>query len=86
VIDVHRELTEFGVSVDVVDPWANADEVRQETGIELVIELTGHYAGVILAVAHEQFRAMSIADWRTPETVVFDLKGIWNRADVDSRL
>ncbi len=86
VVDVYRELTEFGASVDVVDPWANADEVLQETGIQLVTGPTGHYAGIVLAVAHEQFRAMSIANWRTPETAVFDLKGIWNRADVDSRL
>ncbi len=86
VLDVHRELTEFGVSVDVVDPWANADEVQQESGIQLVAEPVGQYAGVVLAVAHEQFRVMNSTTWRTPETVVFDVKGVWNRADVDSRL
>lgn len=86
VLDVYRELTEFGVSVDVLDPWANADDVRRETAIQLLSQPVGLYAGIVLAVAHEQFRAMTIANWRTPETVVFDLKGIWNRADVDSRL
>jgi UDP-N-acetyl-D-glucosamine/UDP-N-acetyl-D-galactosamine dehydrogenase len=86
VIDVYRELAEFGVSVDVFDPWANAEEVMYETDIQILNEPIGQYAGIVLAVAHEQFSAMTLAGFRTPETVVFDLKGIWPRHEVDARL
>ena len=90
VVDVIRELQEFGVAVDVSDPWANADEVRREYGVELIDNAEmkmENYDGVILAVAHEQFKSLDAlflaADSRL---VVYDIKGILDKKIVDGRL
>jgi UDP-N-acetyl-D-galactosamine dehydrogenase len=56
VIDIVHELREFGIAVEVWDPVANADEVREEYGISLVpLPERGVYDAVVLAVKHEEF-------------------------------
>ena len=53
VIDVIRELVDYGLQVDVCDPWADPDSAAHEYGIHLQTERKlGHYDGIILAVAH----------------------------------
>ena len=86
VVDVHRELTEFGMKVDVYDPWASPEEVQHEYGIRLVEQPTGEYAGIILAVAHDQFTDLDMSAHTQAETVIFDLKSFLPKASVDSRL
>ena len=86
VVDVHRELTEFGMKVDVYDPWASPEEVQHEYGIRLVAQPTGEYAGIILAVAHDQFTDLDMSAHTQAETVIFDLKSFLPKANVDSRL
>ena len=56
VVDVVSELQDYGIQVDVHDPWTNADEARHEYGLDLVqTPQDGGYDGIILAVAHDQF-------------------------------
>jgi len=90
VIDVVRELQEFGCRVEVHDPWADAAEVHEEYGVPLVprpgIEQAGAFDGIVLAVAHEQFRDFDIEAFRKKQTVVFDLKSFFDRRRVDDRL
>ena len=89
-VDVVKGLREFGCEVDVYDPWADAEEVRREYGLEAVNaqqQLAGRtYDAVVLAVAHRQFGALDLAPLRKPETVVYDIKGILPRECVDGRL
>ena len=85
VVDVYKELKEFGLQVEVHDPLANAYEVHKEYGIELTQELDlDNYEVVLLAVAHEDFKDLQIKT--TPDKVVYDLKGILPRQYVDKRL
>ena len=90
VIDIVHELEEYGIAVDVTDPWLDADDVRREHGIGIVVEPeAGAYAGVVLAVAHRQFRAMGIDDIRRqlrPDGVVFDVKGMFPLGVCEVRL
>ena len=86
VIDIYTELTQFGVRVDVYDPWANAEEVRHEYGIDLLPEPVGPYDGIIVAVSHRQFRELNYAALQTDQTVVYDLKAMLPKDQVDSRL
>ncbi len=91
VVDVIRELQEFGADVEVYDPWANPDEVREEYGIEIVNEkpADGRYAGIVLAVAHRQFIEMSIESIHAlgaPGHVLYDIKSVLPANRVDSRL
>ena len=85
VVDVYKELQEFGLHVEVHDPLADAYQVHKEYGIELIQELNlNNYEVILLAVAHDDFKDLQIKT--APNKVVYDLKGILPRADVDKRL
>jgi UDP-N-acetyl-D-glucosamine/UDP-N-acetyl-D-galactosamine dehydrogenase len=90
VIDVVRELEAFGVSVDVYDPWIDPDSARNEYKITPVRELSpGVYDGVIVAVAHREFRELGAAGVRglmRSDSVIYDLKYIFSAGEADIRL
>lgn len=91
IIDVVRELEDFGIVVDVHDPWADAAEAQREYGVELLDDLDeGLYDGVVLAVAHNQFRDMGADRIRglgkKDATVLYDLKHTLAADDADLRL
>ena len=92
VVDLIGELCSYGASVDVYDPWVDAAEAEREYGLAqaLVSEpQPGRYDGIILAVAHRQFKDMGGAKIRAlgkPNAVLFDVKGVLPAADVDGRL
>jgi UDP-N-acetyl-D-galactosamine dehydrogenase len=85
-IDVYTELTDFGVDVDVYDPWANVAEVKHEYGLDLISELKNDYAAVILTVSHNEFRAIDIEELKAKDAVVFDTKSFFNLNQIDARL
>lgn len=90
VVDVIHELKEYGMQVDVHDPWSDADEARQHYGIDLTAEpKNGQYQAVLLAVAHEQFQEMggqAIRQLGQKDSLVFDLKGVLAPDESDFRL
>lgn len=90
VIDMIKELQEYHCAVDVYDPWVSADDARHEYGISPVKELQqGLYDGVIVAVAHRQFKDMGAAAIRQlgkPIHVLYDLKYLFATTDSDLRL
>ena len=90
VVDVISELREYGLNVDVHDPWADPTEARHECAINLVTELPqGLYDGVILAVAHDAYREMGIDVLRAlgREThVLYDLKYVFDAGQSELRL
>lgn len=90
VIDVIRELGEYGAEVDVFDPWVDREEAYAEYGLLPVTEPEkGVYDGIILAVAHEEFRALGPggirAFGRNPH-VLYDLKYLLPVEAADIRL
>jgi UDP-N-acetyl-D-galactosamine dehydrogenase len=90
VIDVIAELQDYGVSVDIYDPWADAVEAEHEYGITPVVQLEeGAYDGIILAVAHNKFVEMGAGQIRKlgrPNHVLYDLKYILSANESDVRL
>ncbi|MCV2875260.1 Vi polysaccharide biosynthesis UDP-N-acetylglucosamine C-6 dehydrogenase TviB [Rhodobacteraceae bacterium XHP0102] len=90
VVDVVAELADYGITVDVHDPWVDAGEAQHEYGISLrESPAQGGYDGIILAVAHEQFRAMgaeAIRGFGRGDHVFFDLKSVFAPAESDVRL
>ncbi|WP_424979497.1 Vi polysaccharide biosynthesis UDP-N-acetylglucosamine C-6 dehydrogenase TviB [Leisingera sp. S232] len=90
VIDVVRELQQYGAVVDVFDPHADPEEAQAEYGISLVAEPgRGGYAGVVLAVAHSEFRAMGAQAIRAlgaEGALVYDLKYVLAPDEADLRL
>ena len=90
VVDVIDELRDYGAQVDVHDPWADAAEARHEYGLELVAQpQTGAYDGIVLAVAHDAYRAMgpdAIRAFGRSERVFYDLKHLFPVDVSDLRL
>ncbi len=88
VVDVYRELEEYGMQVDIYDPWADAEEVKEEYNVKLLPSLpdTIRYSAVILAVAHTEFLQLHLSDIKEENAVVFDIKASLPRNEVDGRL
>jgi UDP-N-acetyl-D-glucosamine/UDP-N-acetyl-D-galactosamine dehydrogenase len=90
VVDVIRELEKFGAKVDVYDPWVDLAEARHEYGIHPIRKPKPHqYDAVVLAVAHREFKDLGVAEIRRLAKrlhVLYDVKHVFNRADVDGRL
>ncbi len=83
VIDVIRELEDFGCAVDVYDPWADADEVHEEYGLTMLPSdrepPISDYQAVVLAVAHRELLAIPLCPTRTQ--VVYDIKSVLPQSD-----
>ena len=90
VIDIIEELEEYGVSVEVYDPWVNHAEAKKEYGIDLLSRIEEkRYSGVIVAVAHRQYIQMSITDIKNfclEQAVIYDVKNVFSYEDVDGCL
>jgi len=86
VVDIYRELSDFGMEVDVYDPWANKDEVKKEHGIDLVAELGSHYDAIVLTVAHQEFLNLPYVSLKAENGIIFDIKSVLDRSLVDARL
>jgi UDP-N-acetyl-D-glucosamine/UDP-N-acetyl-D-galactosamine dehydrogenase len=86
VIDVYQELKEFGVDIDVYDPWANKHEVQEEYGITLIDDLSSKYDGVLLAVSHNEYKQLNLENFKNSNAVIFDIKGVLEKNSVDARL
>ncbi len=86
VVDIYKELVDFGMDVDVYDPWANAAEVKHEHGIELVSKLADQYQAIVLTVAHNEFLELPFASLKAENGVIFDIKSILSKDLADARL
>ena len=80
VVDVTQALQRYGIEPLVVDPWVDPEQSRREYGLKVLSEIPMASAGVVVvAVAHEQFKALTPAQWkqiRGLDGVLVDLKGI----------
>lgn len=90
VVDMIDELRDYGAAVDVYDPLPDVDEARKEYGLELIAApQPGAYDGVVLAVAHQEFRKAGPAAIRAfgaERSIFFDLKSVFGSQDSDLRI
>ena len=86
VIDVIKELREFGCAIDVYDPWADTKEVEHEYGLKMVESPGSDYQAVVLAVAHNEFRELDMAKLKKDDSVVFDIKSFFDKDTATARL
>ncbi len=86
VVDIYHELRDFGMDVDVYDPWANAAEVKHEHGIDLVSALGSGYDAIVLTVAHQEFLNLPYAQLKQADGIIFDIKSVLDKKLVDARL
>ena len=90
VVDVIRELAKHGARVDAYDPWADPKVVKHEYGLSLLRRLSNsRYDAVVMAVAHDEFKAMGIRAIRRlakRKHVLFDIKYVFRAGQTDGRL
>lgn len=87
IIDIYNELKEYGITAEIADPAADADEAKRLYGIRFVdMASIKDCDAVILAVAHEQFKDLSAADFDkmfkagdNSQKVLVDIKGLLDR-------
>lgn len=88
VVDIVKELKQFGLIVDIFDPYANSKEVEEEYGIIMLENLEDKkYSGLILAVAHDTFLSgINYKLYKEQGTIIFDTKSSIDRDLIDGRL
>ncbi len=88
-IDIIREFETYHMEVDVFDPWASKEEVKHEYGFELLCdqsELNSNYEAIVLAVSHNEFLNLELKNLKSEIGVVFDVKSLFPKDQIDSRL
>ncbi|MEO0037071.1 MAG: protein CapL, partial [Bacteroidota bacterium] len=87
VIDIYNELKQFNMEVDVYDPHADFNEVKEAYGITLIDKIIKKYEAIILSVSHNEFKELKINSICSSTTsVVFDIKSFLDRDLVNARL
>jgi UDP-N-acetyl-D-galactosamine dehydrogenase len=90
VVEIIRELTDYEASVDIWDPWVDANEAGREYGLALIgAPDAGVYDAIVLAVAHDQFVELGadrIRAFGKPGAVLFDVKSVLPKEAADLRL
>lgn len=87
VIDIYNALKEYNVNITVYDPWANPEIVKKEYGIDVTNKEPKEKAdAAILAVAHNEFKGISINKFLKTKRVIYDVKTILDKEIIDGRL
>lgn len=85
VVDLIRELEDYSINIDVIDPHASATDVKHEYDIELKREPEGKYDAIIVAVGHKEYRNLpheSLFKLTTTPGLFFDLKASIQKLDL----
>ena len=90
IVDIVSELKEYNINVDITDPWCSTEEAEHEYNLSLTEQPnTDHYDAIILAVSHNEFKAMGVDNIRAlgkGNHVLYDLKYVLPKESVDMRL
>lgn len=87
VVDIYSELSQFGMQVDVYDPFADPYEVKHEYGFDLIKGISLTYDAIVLAVGHNSFKDLNYSNIkRDSSSIIFDTKAFLDRNIVDARL
>jgi len=90
VVDLVEEFEGFNCNVDVYDPWVDKDEAVHEYGIKPIDRPTeGKYDAILLAVAHDEFKALALDQIKAfgkENYVLYDIKYLLKANEVDGRL
>ncbi|MGF1584033.1 MAG: nucleotide sugar dehydrogenase [Bacteroidales bacterium] len=83
VVDVYNELTTYGIKeIDLVDPYASPDEIREEYGIDVKDNIGNNYDAIIVAVNHDEYLNYTVDDFRKMSNgtaVLTDVKSIYRK-------
>lgn len=80
VADVIKELKSYGISVDVIDPYADSDELNHEYGFKLTEKPANNYSAIVVAVNHKEYCGLSedyFMNLSAEKGILIDVKGIY---------
>jgi UDP-N-acetyl-D-galactosamine dehydrogenase len=90
VVDIYEILKEYTPNITVFDPHAHPKEIEEEYHIIIqtndIESLKHQFDAVILAVAHNEFKSINLCDFGKENCVVYDVKGVADKAQIDGRL
>jgi UDP-N-acetyl-D-galactosamine dehydrogenase len=86
VVDLVKELKNFGTQVDIYDPQADEKEVSHEYGLSTIKSVSKKYHAIVLAVSHREFATLSLESLKEPNAVVYDIKGFLDKSQITARL
>jgi UDP-N-acetyl-D-galactosamine dehydrogenase len=87
VIDVIQSLIEYGTQVTIVDPWADREEVKREYQVDSLKNVPDEkFDAIVLAVAHEEFKEIDLSNYKTANSVVYDVKSFLPKGIADKTL
>ena len=90
VLNVVRELKKFGCNLELHDPWVDPEEIKKKLDVYPISLLSKNtYDAVIIAVAHDQFKALKINEIYKlckKNHIIYDLKHLFDKSEVDLRL
>ena len=90
IIDIYREIKDFGSIPTIFDPWANPELIQKEYGISSTNKvediINKKYDAIILAVAHREFLKLDLENLKTLNGIIYDCKNVLNRKIVDGVL
>jgi len=90
VIDIYNIFKDYTQNITVFDPYANPREVEKEHHISIQSDkmenLKHKFDAVVLCVAHNEFKTINLRDFGKPNCVVYDVKGVADKEQIDGRL
>ncbi len=77
VVDVVKHLEDYGIHITIYDPWAEPEEVYKEYGLSTIDKAPNTtFDAIVLTVAHKEFLDLDLAQFRTPKSIIYDVKGV----------
>lgn len=90
IVDMVKALKEYDLDLDIYDPWVDPQEVEHEYGLAPVADLkSDNYDAIVIAVAHDQFKSMTIDQFKQlgkEKHVLYDLKYVLDKEQSNIRL
>ncbi len=88
VIDIYNELITYDTNVDIFDPWVKADAIKKQFNINTRNKLYNNkkYDAIVISVAHDKFKEIVYKNYLKPNGVIYDVKGLLNKNEVNGRL
>lgn len=88
VIDIINELKTYNINITIVDPIASINEVKHEYNLTIENEIPNNtkFDAIILSVAHNEFKNLFVKNYLNQSSVVYDVKGLFNKDLIDARL
>lgn len=87
IVDVISALKDYGIQVEIYDPWANPNEVKHEYKLTTTnVVPTDRYDAIVLGVSHKEFLDLNLKDLRNLKSIVYDVKGVLDVNQIDGKL